>query len=627
MNGKDEIPGGYRRRACQEFLLSVYQNLALPFGGCFRGRLTGQQLWALSCIDSRGPISIQDLACVLHIPKQQASRLADNLAAEGLLFRRTDANDRRRLLLEATPMGEELLDRGWKQFEKQFFRTEEGLKDWEQLYRAVISAGKWLYRSDGAACIGGTPDTNDDNGKAGTDMAKNSDFFEITPEILRLSEACIAHDAIDPSLYVKYDVKRGLRDLNGKGVVAGLTEISDIISSKTVNGETVSCEGELYYRGIDIKELTGGFIKEKRFGFEETVYLLLFGTLPNQEESESFKKLLSKYRTLPTNFVRDVVMKAPTSDMMNTLARSVLTLYAYDEKATDTSLPNILRQCLEMIALFPQLAVYGYQAYAHDVDPEHNSFFIHAPRPELSTAENILHMLRIDNSYTELEARILDLALVLHAEHGGGNNSSFTTHVVASSGTDAYSVIAAALGSLKGPRHGGANIKVMRMFEDMKANVRDWEDEDEIRAYLLGLLHKERFDHSGLIYGMGHAVYSLSDPRADIFRGFVKSLSEEKGLYKEYKLYSLVEQLAPKVISEERRIYKGVSANIDFYSGFVYDMLGLPPELYTPVFAMARIAGWSAHLMEEIVHGGKIIRPSYRSIGERQAYVPLAERP
>ena len=457
-------------------------------------------------------------------------------------------------------------------------------------------------------------------------MAKNSDFFEITPEIRRLSALCEERDAIDPSLYAKYDVKRGLRDLNGKGVVAGLTEISDIISSKEINGESVPCEGELYYRGINIKDLTGGFIKENRFGFEETVYLLLFGSLPNQQESADFKELLSKYRTLPTNFVRDVVMKAPTSDMMNTLARSVLTLYAYDEKSQDTSLPNILRQCIEMIALFPQLAVYGYQAYAHDIDPANNSFFIHAPRPELSTAENILHMLRIDNSYTALEARILDLALVLHAEHGGGNNSSFTTHVVASSGTDAYSFISAALGSLKGPRHGGANIKVMRMFEDMKANLKDWTDEEEVSAYLVKLLHKEAFDRSGLIYGMGHAVYSLSDPRADIFRGFVKSLSEEKGLSQEYQLYSLVERLAPKIIAKERRIYKGVSANIDFYSGFVYHMLGLPAELYTPVFAMARIAGWSAHLMEEIIHAGKIIRPSYRSIGTQQPYIPLAER-
>ena len=457
-------------------------------------------------------------------------------------------------------------------------------------------------------------------------MAKNNDFFEITPEIRRLSALCEERDAIDPSLYAKYDVKRGLRDLNGKGVVAGLTEISDIISSKEVNGESVPCEGELYYRGINIKDLTSGFIKENRFGFEETVYLLLFGSLPNQQESADFKELLSKYRTLPTNFVRDVVMKAPTSDMMNTLARSVLTLYAYDEKNQDTSLPNILRQCIEMIALFPQLAVYGYQAYAHDIDPANNSFFIHAPRPELSTAENILPLLRIDNSYTALEARILDLALVLHAEHGGGNNSSFTTHVVASSGTDAYSVIAAALGSLKGPRHGGANIKVMRMFEDMKANLKDWTDKEEVSAYLVKLLHKEAFDRSGLIYGMGHAVYSLSDPRADILKAFAEKLAVEKHMEEEYEMRKYVAKTAAELIAEKRRIYKGVSPNVDFYSGFVYDMLDLPRELYTPFFAVARIAGWSAHRIEEIINGGKIIRPGYQAVAPRQPYVPIEER-
>ena len=609
-----------KREEYLRFLLTVYQKFSAPLAESFCGQYTSHQVRALHYLDVQGPASLQQLADALRIPKQQASRMADVLAEDGLIFRGVDSSDRRKLLMAVTPKAEELLDRGWKRYDAYLNSLTEtfGSGQLEELGRCMRSMVDILNNKNGLLA--------GQTGKAGNDMAKNSDFFEITPEIQRLSEICQVKDAIDPSLYTKYDVKRGLRDLNGKGVVAGLTEISDIISSKTVNGETVSCEGELYYRGIDIKELTSGFIKEKRFGFEETVYLLLFGSLPNREESESFKKLLTKYRSLPTNFVRDVVMKAPTSDMMNTLARSVLTLYAYDEKSQDTSLPNVLRQCIEMIALFPQLAVYGYQAYAHDVDPENHSFFIHAPRPELSTAENILHMLRIDNSYTELEARILDLALVLHAEHGGGNNSSFTTHVVASSGTDAYSVIAAALGSLKGPRHGGANIKVMRMFEDMKASVSDWTDEEEVRLYLKKLLHKEAFDRSGLIYGMGHAVYSLSDPRADIFRGFVKSLSEEKGLSKEYQLYSLVERLAPKVIAEERRIYKGVSANIDFYSGFVYHMLGLPAELYTPVFAMARIAGWSAHLMEEIVLAGKIIRPSYVSVGERQAYVPLDER-
>ena len=458
-------------------------------------------------------------------------------------------------------------------------------------------------------------------------MAKNAnhEFFEITPEILELTDLCKAHSTIDTSLYAKYDVKRGLRDINGKGVLTGLTEISDIISSKVVDGKTVPCEGKLYYRGIDVEELVAGFLRENRFGFGETIYLLLFGELPNVQQLDEFKQIMNKYRTLPTNFVRDIIMKAPTSDMMNTLARSVLTLYAYDEKGNDTSLPNVLRQCIELIALFPQLAVYGYQAYYRELHPS-NSFFIHAPQPELSIAENILYMLRLDHKYSDLEARILDLALVLHAEHGGGNNSSFTTHVVASSGTDTYSVIAAALGSLKGPKHGGANIKVAKMFEDMKKNIKDWTDEDEIRSYLHALLNKQVFDKAGLIYGMGHAVYSISDPRANIFKKFVKKLSEEKGLSDEYGLYSRVERLAPIVIGEERKTYKGVSANIDFYSGFVYHMLGLPSELFTPVFAMARIAGWSAHLLEEQINVGKIIRPAYMSISAHRNYIPLEER-
>ena len=458
-------------------------------------------------------------------------------------------------------------------------------------------------------------------------MMKNvrKDLFDISPQIKGLTELCKKHDAIDPTLYKKYGVKRGLRDINGHGVLAGLSEISEIVASKMENGKTVPCRGKLYYRGIDIEDIVRGFLAENRFGFEETVYLLLFGNLPSRRRLEDFRGLLNSYRTLPTNFVRDIIMKAPSFDMMNTLARCVLTLYAYDEKASDTSLPNVLRQCLEMIALFPQLAVYGYQAYVHNQDPS-NSFFIHAPRPELCEAENILHMLRIDNRYTPLEARILDLALVLHAEHGGGNNSTFTTHVVASSGTDAYSVIAAALGSLKGPKHGGANIKVVQMFEEMKRKIRDWTDEEEITDYLHKLLNREAFDRSGLIYGMGHAVYSLSDPRAEIFKRFVKRLAEEKGLSREYALYAAVERLAPQVIGRERKTYKGVSANIDFYSGFVYHMLGLPIELFTPVFAMARIAGWSAHLMEERINEGKIIRPAYGSIGPHRAYVAMEDR-
>lgn len=449
-------------------------------------------------------------------------------------------------------------------------------------------------------------------------------FSEMDNEIKRLSEICIENGAIDPELYGKYDVKRGLRDINGKGVLAGLTEISEVCSSTVIDGVSVPCEGKLYYRGIDIEDIVKGFVTEKRFGFEETVYLLLFGKLPKKEELSDFCALLAKYRTLPTSFVRDIILKAPSADMMNALARSVLTLFAYDDNASDTSIPNVLRQCLELIALFPLLSVYGYQAYSHYHDG--NSLYIHAPKAELSTAENILYTLRPDSSYTELEAKILDIALVLHAEHGGGNNSTFTTHVVTSSGTDTYSAIAAAIGSLKGPKHGGANIKVVRMFEDMKKTVKNWESEEEVSEYLKKLLRKEAFDKAGLIYGMGHAVYSLSDPRANIFKKFVKSLSEEKGRTDEYMLYSLVERLAPKIIGEERKIYKGVSANIDFYSGFVYSMLNLPLELYTPIFAIARIAGWSAHRIEELISAGKIIRPAYKAVADRVPYTKINER-
>lgn len=447
---------------------------------------------------------------------------------------------------------------------------------------------------------------------------------KLPDEIVALSELCLKNGTIDSALYNKYDVKRGLRNLNGKGVLTGLTEISDIRSTRIVNGEEVPCEGELYYRGYNIKELVGGFIKDQRLGFEETTYLLLFGELPNETELANFNKILGEYRTLPINFVRDIILKAPSSDMMNTLARSVLTLYSYDDRANDTSIPNVLRQSLELIALFPILSVYGYQAYNHYENGK--SLIIHNPMEDRSTAENILHLLRNDGKYTELEARILDLALILQAEHGGGNNSTFTTHVVSSSGTDTYSVVAASLGSLKGPKHGGANIKVVGMMEDIKANVKDWKDEEEVRAYLRKLLAGEAFDHTGLIYGMGHAVYSLSDPRADIFKSFVQKLSIEKGRVEEYELSRLIERIAPEVISEKRKIYKGVSANVDFYSGFVYQMLGLPTELFTPIFAIARIAGWSAHRIEELINAGKIIRPAYKNVGEQRTYVPIQDR-
>ncbi len=453
---------------------------------------------------------------------------------------------------------------------------------------------------------------------------KTIDYSEITPEIMELTKRCISDNQIDPELYTKYAVNRGLRDLNGNGVLTGLTEISEIRSSKTVDGKKMPCEGKLFYRGVDVEEIVKGFVREKRYGFEETVYLLLFGSLPNREELSEFTALLARYRSLPTNFVRDVILKAPNADMMNTLARSVLTLYSYDARATDNSIENVLRQCLQLIALFPMLSVYGYQAYSHYVLDQ--SLIIHNPIPELSTAENLLHILRPDGKYTELEARILDLALVLHAEHGGGNNSTFTMHVVTSSGTDTYSAVAASLASLKGPKHGGANIKVMQMFEDMKEKLPDWHDDEAIRAYLRALLHKEAFDKAGLIYGMGHAVYSLSDPRANVFKNFVEMLAEEKGRHEEYELYAKVADYAPKIIAQERKIYKGVSPNIDFYSGFVYSMLDLPLELYTPIFAVSRIAGWSAHRIEELVNAGKIIRPSYKSVKEETPYKPLAER-
>ncbi|MBO5208674.1 MAG: citrate/2-methylcitrate synthase [Lachnospiraceae bacterium] len=454
-------------------------------------------------------------------------------------------------------------------------------------------------------------------------MDQNS-FSEITPEIVRLANMSKQADIIDTELFTKYDVKRGLRDLNGKGVLAGLTHISDVRASKIVDGVQVPTHGRLFYRGYDVKDLVNGFPKDTCFGYEEATYLLLFDKLPNTKELEDFKALLSGYRSLPTSFVRDIIMKAPSNDMMNTLARSVLTLYSYDDRADDTSLPNVLRQCLQLISLFPLLSIYGYQAYSHYHDGK--SLFIHQPQPELSTAENILHILRPDSQYTPLEAKILDIALVLHMEHGGGNNSTFTTHVVSSSLTDTYSVIAAAIGSLKGPRHGGANIKVVKMFEEMKQEISDWTNEGQVADYLAKLLHKDAFDHAGLIYGVGHAVYSKSDPRAVIFKSFVERLSEEKGLHEEFALYSLVERLAPEVIAKERQMYKGVSINVDFYSGFVYHMLNLPMELYTPIFAIARIAGWSAHRMEELANNGKIIRPAYKPIGNDRVYHPIEER-
>lgn len=450
-------------------------------------------------------------------------------------------------------------------------------------------------------------------------------YSKITPQIIALAELSKEAGKIDPALYAEYDVKRGLRDVNGKGVLTGLTNISDVRATKIEDGNLVPDHGQLFYRGYNVRDLVSGFAGERRFGYEEVAYLLLFNKLPNQTELDDFVSLLAGYRSsLPTHFVRDIIMKAPSRDMMNTLARSVLTLFSYDDYADDTSIPNVLRQCLELISLFPLLSIYGYQAYNH----YHNgdSLYVHQPHPELSTAENILHILRPDSSFTPLEAKLLDIALILHMEHGGGNNSSFTTHVVSSTLTDTYSVIAAAIGSLKGPRHGGANIKVVMMFDDMMKNVSDWTDEEAVGDYLTKLLRKEAFDRAGLIYGVGHAIYSKSDPRAEVFRSFVEKLSIEKGLHKEFALYSLVERLAPQIISKERQMFKGVSINVDFYSGFAYKMLNLPMQLYTPIFAIARIAGWSAHRIEELVTNGKIMRPAYKPLCTDQAYVPIDQR-
>jgi citrate synthase len=435
-----------------------------------------------------------------------------------------------------------------------------------------------------------------------------------------MAEVCKNNCNIDSSLYDEYGVKKGLRDKDGTGVLAGLTTISDIQAYKEVDGTKVPCEGKLTYRGYSVTDIVKDFESNKRLGFEETTYLLLFGNLPDDEQLEEFKTIMAKCQTLPTNFVRDVVMKAPSKDIMNSLSKSILTLASYDEKTEDLSISNVLGQCMMLISTFPMLAVYGYHAYNHYVC--HGSFYIHRPDKSLSAAENILLMLRPDMKYTELEARVLDIALVLHMEHGGGNNSTFTTHVVTSSGSDTYAVIAAALSSLKGPKHGGANIKVVEMMNDLRNSVSDIRDEKEVKRYLESILNREAFDKKGLIYGMGHAVYSLSDPRATIFKGFVEELAVQKGRDDDFKLYSMVERLAPQVISKGRKIYKGVSANVDFYSGFVYSMLDIPLELFTPIFAMARIVGWSAHRIEELINVDKIIRPAYTAIVPEREYLP-----
>ena len=448
-------------------------------------------------------------------------------------------------------------------------------------------------------------------------MKKNDGY------LAEYADLCRKADKLDLGLFDEYGVKRGLRDKNGNGVLAGLTNVSRIESFKMENGQKVPCDGKLWYRGYDCIELVNGF-RDKRFGFEEIAYLLLFGNLPDEQDLKRFNDILASSRTLPTNFTRDVIMKAPSNDIMNSMIRSVLTLASYDKNCVDTSVDNVLRQCIGLIGVFPMLAVYGYHSYNHYSNDE--SMYIHRPQKKLSTAENLLMMLRPDKKYTQLEAMVLDIALVLHMEHGGGNNSTFTTRVVTSSGSDTYSVIAAALSSLKGPKHGGANIKVVEMMRDIEKNVSDWTDEDAVRAYLLKILNKEAFDKKGLIYGMGHAVYSLSDPRAQVFKGFVEQLATAKGRDKDFALYSMIERIAPEVIAQKARIYKGVSANVDFYSGFVYSMLEIPLELYTPIFAIARIVGWSAHRIEELINMDKIIRPAYMSVMEERPYVDMDER-
>ena len=447
---------------------------------------------------------------------------------------------------------------------------------------------------------------------------------EITPYIQELASLSDSNNNITPDMYATNHVYRGLRDLNGNGVVTGLTEISRIkAKEKDENGNDIPCEGQLFFRGINIRDLVAGFTSDNRFGFEEVVYLLLFSKLPDAEQLAEFKRYLAGIRTLPDSFTRDMILKAPGKDMMNMLSRTVLALYAYDENPDDISTANVLRQCMHLISVFPMLAVYGYRSYRH----YHlgKSLLIRNPAPELSTSENILRMLRNNGKYTETEAKILDLALVLHAEHGGGNNSAFTTHVVTSSGTDTYSAIAAALGSLKGPRHGGANIKVVKMFEDMKKSI-NTADRGAVKDYLVKLLDKEAFDKAGLIYGMGHAVYSKSDPRADILKNCAKTLAAEKDMNEEFALFEYVSQTASELIAEKRKMYKGVSANVDFYSGMIYQMLDLPCELYTPIFAISRIAGWSAHRIEEIQNAGKIIRPAYTCVKAETPYIPMDKR-
>ena len=456
-----------------------------------------------------------------------------------------------------------------------------------------------------------------------TELMGLEDMTRLKEDLLLFENELMKNQRIDPNLYIEYDVKRGLRDSAGKGVLTGLTEISDVVAYNLINGRKIPAEGSLYYQGINVTDLVTS-LENRKFGFEETIYLLLFGRLPNKEELDKFLEVLFEFQNLSGRFVRDVVMKASSNNIMNSMQRCILTLYTYDDNAEDITPGNVLRQCMQLIAKLPLIAVYSYHSYCHFRKDE--TLFIRNPQKGLSLAENILLMLRPDSVYTELEAKVLDVALILHAEHGGGNNSTFTTHVVTSSGTDTYSSVAASIGSLKGPRHGGANLKVQNMFADIKAHISDWTNEEEIAAYLKRILKKEVFDRSGLIYGMGHAVYTLSDPREIILKKYARDLAEEKGLMDEFNLYERVERIAGQLIMEHRKLFKNVCANVDFYSGFVYNMLGIPEELFTPIFAISRIPGWSAHRLEELMNTSKIIRPAYKYVGTHTSFLPLEER-
>lgn len=456
-------------------------------------------------------------------------------------------------------------------------------------------------------------------------MTKNKEISKAGLELIdELSKLTLTNDKIDPELYTRYNVKRGLRNADGTGVLVGLTEIGDVHAYVVSESEKVPVEGRLYYRGIEINDLVNGFLKEKRYGFEECIYLLLFGELPTSQQLEDFCKLLGEFRQLPENFTEDMILKAPSPDIMNKLARAVLASYSYDDNPEDMAIENVLKQCIQLIARFPAMVAYGYQAKTHYYDRK--SLYLHSPDPKLSTAENMLHMIRPDSKYTAEEAEILDLLLVLHAEHGGGNNSTFVTHVVSSTNTDTYSAIAAAIGSLKGPLHGGANAMVLEMMENFKANINNWDDEEEVAAYIEKVFRKEAFDRTGLIYGMGHAVYTLSDPRAVLLKEKAEGLSKKKGMEKEFRLYTTIERLAPEIFYKVKKNDKVICANVDFYSGFVYNMMNIPDELHTPLFAISRIAGWCAHRMEEIISGGRIIRPAYKSVSGKKVYIEMESR-